>query len=201
MGRRVTLAACMALLLGPVGVWGQDPVLEPDTMLIADTIPSELPSPRGAFVRGLLVPGWGHVYVEEYTRGAVYGSLQAASWFMLVRTLRRLDDVRDREERLIPLVLRAADSANAAAGSLAELVSREEALEADPTLRDTRKLVSAREQQRQDWITYTIFFTFAGAIDAYVTAHLKDFPADVIAQPGIDGRMNLGVQIPIGRIR
>jgi hypothetical protein len=78
----------LLLLLSAAPASAQDPVLPPDTMPVADTIPQELPSPRAAFARAMVIPGWGHVYVGEYRRGAVYFALQSTSWFMLVKTLR-----------------------------------------------------------------------------------------------------------------
>jgi hypothetical protein len=201
MLRRLTFgAACMAQLAAAAPALAQ--VLEPDTMPVADTIPSELPSPRAAFVRALLVPGLGHAYVGEYTRGGVYFSLQSTSWFMLVKTLRRLGDVKDRDGALTALAVDSVDAAMAADPDLAEQLQDPEAYEnaliTYPGLRNTRLLVSARKQQRQDWIAYTLFFTFAAAVDAYVTAHLKDFPADVTAQPSGDGGMSIGAHIPVG---
>jgi len=178
------------------------PVVRPDTMPIADTIPFEPPSPRGAFLRALAVPGWGHLHIESYTRGAVYFSLQSASWFMLVKTLRRLDEVKDRNGQLTALARDSLAAAMAADTMLARVLQDPAAYEAAlltyPGLRDTRSLVNARRQQRQDWITYTLFFTFAAAVDAYVSAHLKDFPAEVIAEPGSSGGLTLGVQVPVG---
>jgi hypothetical protein len=199
------LMLCVTLLycIPSAAVFAQDPVLEPDTMPVADTIPTTFPSPRAAFLRAVAVPGWGHVYSGEYTRGAVYFTLQSTSWFMLVKTIRRLNDVRDRDERLTGLAIDSVDAAIAADPAVAEELSDpeayEEALLTYPGLSNARGLVSAREQQRQDWIAYTLFFTFAAGVDAYVTAHLKDFPADIIAQPGLDGRLDLGLGVPVGR--
>jgi hypothetical protein len=206
MFRRLVLtAACVTGWLLPASALAQDPVLEPDTMPVADTIPRELPSPRAAFVRGILIPGWGHVYSEEYTRGAVYFTLQSTSWFMLIKTVRRLNEVEDRDDRLTGLAVDSLEAAMAADPDLAEALqdpaAYEEALLTYPGLRNARSLARARRQQRQDWITYTLFFTFAAAVDAYVTAHLKDFPTDIIAEPAVGGRFNLGVQIPVGSRR
>jgi hypothetical protein len=183
----------------------QEPVIAPDTMAIADTIPSSFPSPRAAFFRALAVPGWGHVYVDEYSRGAVYFTLQSTSIFMLVKTLRRLDDVQDRDDRLTRLATDSLAVVIAADTMLARVLADPEAYEAAlltyPGLANARGLARARRQQRQDWITYTLFFTFAAAVDAYVTAHLKDFPADITTQPNVNGGLTLGVSVPIGKVR
>ena len=195
--------ACLAIALSATPALAQNPVLEPDTMPVADTIPREFPSPRAAFARAMVVPGWGHVYTGEYARGAVYFTLQSTSWFMLVKTLRKLDEVEDRDERLTSLATDSLAAAMAADSALAEELQDPQAYETAllgyPGLQNARSLARARRQQRQDWITYTLFFTFAAAVDAYVTAHLKDFPAEVIAEPAAGGRMNFGVQIPMGR--
>jgi hypothetical protein len=200
--RFVFSAACIAGLTAAAPVLAQDPVLEPDTMPIADTIPRELPAPRSAFVRALLVPGLGHVYTGSYTRGAVYFSLQSTSWFMLVKTMRKLGDVQDRDDALTALAVDSLDAAMAADPDLAEqlqdLEAYENALLTYPELRNTRLLVRARRQQRQDWIAYTLFFTFAAAVDAYVSAHLMEFPADVTARPSDDGGLSISAHIPIG---
>jgi hypothetical protein len=181
----------------------QDPVLPPDTIPVADTIPRELPSPQRAFARAMLVPGWGHVYAGDYRRAAVYASLQTTSWFMLIKTLRRLDEVQDRDDRLTRL---ASDSLaieieadTALARQLADPDAYNTALLGYPGLANARSLARARREQRQDWITYTLFFTFAAAVDAYVTTHLKDFPGEVRTLPSSDGGMNLSIRIPVGR--
>lgn len=205
--RRTTCFAFLvlaALPLATVPAHGQNPVLPPDTMLIADTIPYEPPSPRAAFIRAALVPGLGHFYMGEYTRGAVYFSIQSASWFMLIKTIRRLDDVAERDDLLTAL---AEDSVRGAMWRDPALNKHlrddpdafEEALLTYPGLQTARSLAGARRQQRQDWVTYTLFFTFAAAVDAYVTAHLKDFPGEITLQPSGSERLDLGVHLPFGR--
>lgn len=201
--RGTVLAMFCAGALHALPAAAQNPVFAPDTMLIADTVPQEFPSPRGAFMRAVLVPGWGHFHTGSYTRGAVYLTLQTTSWFMLGKTIMRLNDVQDRDELLTRLAADSLEAAMAADPALAEQLQNPQAYDAAlltyPGLRNARGLVNARRQQRQDWITYTLFFTFAAGVDAYVTAHLKDFPADIMAEPGRDGRMNLGLQFPVGR--
>lgn len=66
-----------------------------------------------------------------------------------------------------------------------------------------RALVNSRTQQRQDWIVYTLFFTMASAVDAYVAAHLSTFPTSITAQPAPSGGLNLRltVRVPVGRRR
>jgi hypothetical protein len=193
----------LLLLLIPCAASAQeDPVLRPDTIPVADTIPQEFPSPRGAFGRAMLIPGWGHVYVQEYRRAAVYFALQGTSWFMLGKTLKRLGEVQDRDRRLTRLATDSLEIAMAADTALARELEDPEAYEAAlltyPGLQDTRSLARSRREQRQDWVTYTLFFTFAAAVDAYVTAHLKDFPGQVETLPAVDGGLSLRVSLPVG---
>ena len=74
----------------------------------------------------------------------------------------------------------------------------ESALLTYPGLQNARSLERARTAQRQDWITYTLFFTFAAAVDTYVTAHLKDFPGEVQTLPAIDGGLTFRMSVPVG---
>lgn len=172
-----------------------------DTLAVADTIPREGRRPLGAFFRAMAVPGWGHASIGEYRRGAVYFALQATSWAMLGKTIHKLNDVKDRERRLVALgqdslaALIAADTA--LARELEDPLVYEAALLGYPGIADSRALIVSRKRHRQDWIVYTVFFTFAAAIDAYVTAHLSDFPAEVTAVQATDGGVALGLRVPL----
>jgi hypothetical protein len=176
-----------------------------DTVMVADTIPHEGATPRGAFARALIVPGWGHFSIGANRRGAVFVALQGASWFMLVKTLRKLDRANDNLDTYEAI---ATDSLNVliatdpdAAERLADPLAFEEAVGQHPLVADTRGLVGAREEQRQDWITYTLFFTMASAVDAYVAAYLRDFPVDASVTAQRDGGVGLLFRMPVGGIR
>ncbi len=64
---------------------------------------------------------------------------------------------------------------------------------------DNRALVDARRQQRQDWIAYTLFFTFLNGLDAYVAAHLTDFPGELDVGRRDDGSISIGIKVAAGR--
>jgi hypothetical protein len=179
-------------------------VTQPDTLSpVAEPIPPEGVAPRGAFIRALLVPGWGHLALGETRRGAVYFTLQATSWAMLVTTMGRLGDARSAERNLLSLATDSLELAIAADTALAreldDIRAYEQALLTYPGLASARDLAVSRQRHRQDWIVYTIVFTFAAAIDAYVTAHLADFPVDVTAQRSSDNGVAVGVRVPVGR--
>jgi hypothetical protein len=180
-------------------------VTQPDTLVPGadpDTPPGLLP--RTAFIRALILPGWGHFSMSETGRGVTYAVLQTASWAMLVTTMHRLGEVRDIERGLVRLAADSLDRAMAADSALARRlqspVAYEEALLTYPGLRDARALARSRQRHRQDWIVYTMVTTFAAAIDAYVTAHLADFPAEITASRSGSG-VYLGVRVPAGARR
>ena len=205
--RLVLVGALLAVLVAaaPPAVHAQDPVLRPDTIEgVADTIPREFPVPRGAFIRALLVPGWGHLYIHAPKRGAVYFALQSTSWFMLIKTIRKLNDVRDevalRESAAsdsLDLLLEQ-DTMKARQFRENPALYEQEIVRIDPELEGKRNLVVSRRRHRQDWIVYTLFFTFAAAADAYVSAHLMDFPGEITTSRSPDGGFAIGLQLNVG---
>ena len=56
-----------------------------------------------------------------------------------------------------------------------------------------------KRQQEQDWITLIVFDHLMSGLEAYVSAHLYDFPGDLQMQALPDGRMGVGVTLPLGR--
>jgi hypothetical protein len=208
MIRRLVIVAVLLealLAAAPRVAHAQNPVLRPDTIEgVADTIPTELPVPRGAFIRALLIPGWGHLYIDAPRRGAVYFALQSASWFMLIKTIRKLDDVRDevgvRESAARDSLDLLLEQDTMRARQYEENPALYEAAinEIDAGLQGRRSLIISRERHRQDWIVYTLFFTFASAIDAYVSAHLADFPGEITTSRNADGGFTIGVQLNVG---
>lgn len=169
--------------------------------IAADTLRG--PSPGGAFFRSIAVPGWGQASVGSYGRGAVWFAIQSASWYMLLKTIGELSEVRGIESRRVAA---ATDSLNQLIATDPEEyqdlsedpIAFENAIAADSAVAASRKLIDAREQQRQDWIVYTMFFTLLSGVDAYVTAHLKGFPDVLLVEPRSDGGLDLGVSVPVG---
>jgi len=172
----------------------------------ADTMPKDTtvrPShvPRNAFLKALALPGWGHFSIGSEKRGVFYVALEGSSWFMLVKTLRKLNDAKNSKGKYTQFArdsldaLMAVDSA--ARVRLQDPAAYEAAVAANPNVVGAGNLVTARKQQRQDWITYTLFFTFFSAADAYVTAQLKAFPGDITVQPAEGGGVSLRVDLPL----
>lgn len=214
MRRAPILAALIAAALLAATRHAHGQQIPPADTLTADTADA-LISPRAAFIRSLIVPGWGQTSVGSYGRGGFFFALQSASYYMLFRTHQRLQQARAIQLREVRL---AADSIH----TLIDAATTPEACAADPagcqtaltllgnpsafrTVVDSSTnvarmggLVESREDQMQDWITYTLFFTLMGGVDAYVNRHLIDVPVDITSSVGRNGRYTIGVRVWTG---
>lgn len=130
-------------------------------------------TPRGAFLRSLVLPGWGQSEVGAPERGAIYFALEAGSLWMVYKSQQKLDESRERDR-----ILRAA-------GQLAQ--DRNSALTRD------------RLAQREDWITLSVFWLFFSGADAFVAAYLRDFDEHVGVAPAPSGGMQLQLNVPLER--
>jgi hypothetical protein len=151
--------------------------------------------PRTAFIRSLLLPGWGQISAGATKSAAVFIGLQAASDFMLVKTIRKLNDARSIERDSTAALFKAlAAKGDTAAANLYK--SNPTALNAAlDSAGPAHSLVVSRTKQREDWITLAVFWTLASAADAFVVAQLSDFPADVMVEPRSGGGMLLRIGI------
>jgi len=50
------------------------------------------PAPMSAFLRSVLIPGWGQLAADKPVRGAFYFAMQTATVYMVIRTQNRIDD-------------------------------------------------------------------------------------------------------------
>lgn len=55
----------------------------------------------------------------------------------------------------------------------------------------------ARRAERQDWVALIVFNHLFSALEAYVSAHLLDFPPDLRIRPLPGGRTGLGMTITL----
>ena len=149
-------------------------------------------SPGGAFLRSVVVPGWGHTAIGAYSRGAFYFGAQAATVYTLLRTLERLEEVRGRV-LFREMVVRA----QLAADGITDPADIEQGLDEDASLTDLRNLRESRGQQREDLIAFGIFLLLLSGADAYVSAHLARFPEplEVEARPVGDGRVEVELRL------
>ena len=157
-----------------------------------EPVTSEGVSPRGAFIRSGLIPGWGHARVGAFTRGAFYFTAEATSALMIFKTQTRLTSTRQQ------LKLReAVVTARLEADGVTDPGAIESALAQDPVVEDLRALEETREGQREDWIALGLFLMLIGGVDGYVSAHLADFPVAVEIEPTPAGGMEIGLSLPI----
>jgi hypothetical protein len=130
-------------------------------------------SPKGAFLRSLVLPGWGQSAVGSPGRGAIYFALETGSLWMVYKSQRKLHFARRNQEYLREV------------GELEE--DRQSGL------------VNSREEQLEDWITLSGFLLLFNAADAFVSAHLVDFDERIGVVPGRRGGAEINVSLPVGR--
>ena len=201
--RRLWLAALIGAIAatapGQVSpVQAQEEAAAPDTVVedglaAPDSIPPGV-SPPGAFLRGAIIPGWGHVATGSLTRGAFYFGWETLTGWMIFKSHRRMGAARRRatlwEDQLT-------------ARLLGEGVAPEEVdaqLENDPELRRLRGLADARGEQREDWLAVGIFTMLLSGVDAFVSTHLQDFPEPLTVEGDpITGTVEVSVRLPVGR--
>jgi len=156
-------------------------------------------SPGGAFVRSMLVPGWGQAAVGSLTRGGFYFVGAAGTGWMLYKTTRFLGAARDRVSLIESEV-----EAELRSQGITDPVELADALDGDERVEAARDLEDVRTQQLEDWIAFGIFWILLNGADAFVSAHLADFPEPIEVEtataPGPDGtrRVEVGVRIPVG---
>lgn len=158
----------------------------------------ELPvSPRGAFLRSLVLPGWGHLSADAPGRAAFYIAAQGGTAWMLGKSILRRSSARrfrDAEFRMVwdELQARGVQSPDSL---------RVQALD-DARVERWQELVDIRGEQVEDWLALGIFLSLLGATDALVAAHMADYPEpltfDVVPR-GPTGGWEVRFRLPIGR--
>jgi hypothetical protein len=128
-------------------------------------------TPGGAFARSLLVPGWGHVAVGAPTRGAFYVAAQTATAWMLWKSASR----RSSALRYRSLELRAVEDEIRRSG-VVDPDSVRFLAEESARVERWDELADRRGEQVEDWAALGIFLVLLSATDAFVSAHLADFP-------------------------
>lgn len=181
MGRVLAAAAVVVAALAlPAGARAQEAQanVEPESADAVEASPStRRPSPGGAFLRSVLVPGWGQASSGSYGRAAFYFLAQAGSGWMIYKTRSLRDTARRRQQMLEAAKTAELLSAGVEPGAI------EAQLAADERIEDIRLLATARDDQMEDWVAPFVFFVFFGAADAFVSAHLADFPAPLTVEP------------------
>ena len=165
---------------------------DPDSLTAADSIPAGL-SPSGAFLRSAIIPGWGHVETGSVTRGAFYFGWESLTGWMIYKSHRRLGAARRQvtlwEDRVTARLIRE--------GVPPENI--EGRLEGHTELIRLRGLVDARVEQREDWAALGIFILVLSGVDAFVSAHLRDFPEPLSVEGDpTTGTIEVAFHLPLG---
>lgn len=176
-------------------------------VIIQTPLPAQLPqvetqppapsvTPRGAFLRSLLIPGWGQVATGAVSRGGIYFALQSGSLWMLRKSMLSRGDAKRFSEAERDIVIRSLEAAG-----ITDPAEVQQAIEADTGVRAWDNLTELRSQQVEDWIALSIFLSLLGAADALVSAHLMDYPEPLTLRvyPGESGEgVQLGFVLPVG---
>ena len=147
------------------------------------------PSAAGALVRSMVVPGWGQAVAGSPGRGTFYFAIQSVAVWMILKTTKTLGSASDilAMRRLEAFARLSADPSVDPAGLAA-------AVDADSGVSSAFELQQIRRQQREDWIAFGVFFLLLGGADAFVAAHLADFPEplEVAIRPLPDRGVEVG---------
>jgi len=183
------------------GAGAEAAIMQPGTFPF-DTLPSD-PSPapmsgRGAFVRSLLVPGWGQVASGAITRGGFYFAAQSASFWMI-----RKSALARGEAKTFTRLERDITTARLVATGVDDPVALRQAVDSNAEVRRWEGLSDLRSQQVEDWVALSIFLALIGAADAVVASHLQDYPEPLTFRvlPSRTGeRIELGFVLPVGGV-
>ena len=150
------------------------------------------PSAAGSFVRSMLVPGWGQAAAGSPGRGTFYFTVESMAVWMILKTTKTLGSASDIVDmrRLEALTRLSADPSIDPADVVA-------AVDADAAVTDASELREIRAQQREDWVAFGVFFLLLGGADAFVAAHLSDFPEplEVAIRPLPDMGLEVGFRL------
>ncbi len=147
-------------------------------------LPSSIPdsllrppiTPRAAFLRSLLLPGWGQTSLRRNTAATVFSGAEIGIIYMVGKSRADLRDVK---------ALRGLDSITVGDPSRGEALTKIPAVD--------EQLINARKLHLEDWLAAWIFNHLLAGADAYVAANLWDLPARVSIQhtpagPGIGAK-------------
>ena len=149
-------------------------------------------TPGGAFLRAVLIPGWGHVSIGANARAGVYFAIESAVAYGIIRTRRRISEAVSRAN-FREILLRE----NLNTQGVTDPNQIKGALESDATLADLKRLRESRGDQQEDLVAFGLFLLFLSGADAFVSAHLKDFPDPIAIEggPTNDGRLEIGLRL------
>jgi hypothetical protein len=114
---------------------------------VDDTLRQRPVSPMGAFLRSLVLPGWGQAKLDRKLTGGIFILWEGVTLGMSIKTNHELGYLR----------------------------------------RINSSRVDAKKQEREDWLVLLAFNHLFAGLEAYVSAHLWDFPGDIKVRADPDG--------------
>ncbi len=172
LGASIALAIAV-LLPSTLGAQDSAAVARPDSVkalmpdsnsaLAPDTIPldsSRAPSPAGAMIKSLLIPGLGQISLGRKLTAAVFVAFEGAAIAMVLKSQRELNDARD------------------ASGG------------------EETPLVMEKSRKREDWLVLMGVNHVLSGLEAYVSAHLWDFPGELQIQ-AVPGGVRAAASVPL----
>ena len=174
MRTAVTAVAMAVALALPARLAAQDSaaVAKPDSAAVAKVDnalgapdssavdSSRAPSPAGAMIKSLLVPGLGQITLGRKLTAAVFVAFEGAALTMVLKAQRELSDARE------------------ASGGV------------------ETPLVIEKSRKREDWLVLMGVNHVLSGLEAYVSAHLWDFPGDLQIQ-ALPGGVRAAASIPL----
>jgi len=145
----------------PVHLSAQVPDTTPPSLvttgaLVVSTDTTHRIRPIGAFLRSLLVPGWGQAATGRHVTGALFATWEGVTAMMALKAQSEMHYLKDTH------------SAN----------------------------LTAKRQEVQDWIVLWVFNHLFSGAEAFVSAHLQDFPKDLKIRTFPGG---IGISVPVPR--
>ena len=113
-------------------------------------------SPTGAFLRSLVLPGWGQARLNRNVTGGLFVAFEGLAAAMVWKSQWQLEFARARN-----------------------------------------KFVTEHRQEREDWITLLVFNHLFSGAEAYVSAHLYDYPVGLKLELLPGRAAGVGVTMPL----
>ena len=137
-------------------------------------------SPRRAFLRSLLVPGWGQSSLGRGTAGGIFVAVELLSAAMVVKSKQDLDFAkRFRRDSIIAGISTGTDGEPVISRVPNPLAAR----------------VRPRRQHLEDWIALLAFNHLFSGADAFVAAQLWDVPGRVSVRPAGGSGITLAAHV------
>ena len=143
-----------------------DTIRKPAQRRLPSTIPDSLLrppiTPKAAFLRSALLPGWGQSGLRRNTAATLFSTVEIGAIYMVAKSRADLRSAR---------ALDGLDSITVGDPLLGETLTR--------VPRMATGLVNARRLHLEDWVAALLFNHLLAGADAYVAANLWDLPARV----------------------